>query len=61
MFQVFYIDIAKVDRGVAYVAMVVHLCCKRLFLIFHLFFRSICKCIYLDIAYVLYICCKCFI
>jgi hypothetical protein len=43
---VFYIDVAKVDRDVskvdpdvAYVAMVVHVCCKRMFLMFHLFSR----------------------
>jgi len=34
--------IAKVDQDVAYVAMVVHVCCKRLFLIFHLFFVRVC-------------------
>jgi hypothetical protein len=28
MLQVFYMDVAKVDRYVAYVAMVVHVCCK---------------------------------
>jgi hypothetical protein len=28
---VFYMDIAKVDRDVAYVTMVVHVCCKLLF------------------------------
>jgi hypothetical protein len=37
--QVFYIDVAKVDRDVAYVAMVVYVCCKCLFLMFHLLFR----------------------
>jgi hypothetical protein len=37
--QVFYTDVAKVDCDVAYVAMVVHLCCKYLFPMFHLFFR----------------------
>ena len=31
----------KIDRDVAYVAMVVHVCCKRLFPIFHLFFRRV--------------------
>jgi hypothetical protein len=43
---VFHMDVVKVDRDVAYVVMVVHLCCK---------------CLYLDVAYVSYICCKCFI
>jgi hypothetical protein len=38
MLQVFYVDVAKVDRDVAYVAMDVHVCCKLLFPMFHLFF-----------------------
>jgi hypothetical protein len=36
---VFRMDIAKVDRDVAYVARVVHVCCKHLFPMFHLFFQ----------------------
>jgi hypothetical protein len=39
MLQVFYADVAKVDRDVAHVALVVHICCKRLFPIFQLFFQ----------------------
>jgi hypothetical protein len=35
MLQVFQMNVAKVDRDVAYVAMVVHICCKGLFLMFH--------------------------
>ena len=31
MLQVFHIYVTKLDRDVAYVAMVVHACCKRLF------------------------------
>jgi hypothetical protein len=31
-------DVEKVDQDVAYVAMVVHVCCKRLFQMFYLFF-----------------------
>jgi hypothetical protein len=38
MLQVFRIDVAKVDRDIAYVAMAIHICCKRLFQMFHLFF-----------------------
>jgi hypothetical protein len=38
MFQLFHANVAKVDRDVAYVAIVIHICCKRLSLIFHLFF-----------------------
>jgi hypothetical protein len=41
-----YVAIAKVDRDVACVAMIVHICCK---------------CDYLDVVYVSHICCKCFI
>jgi hypothetical protein len=37
---VFRMDIAKVDRDVAYVAMVVHVCCKHQFPMFYLFFRA---------------------
>jgi hypothetical protein len=60
---VFYADVAKVDRDVAYIAMVVLIYCKLLFSMLHLFFFSdvCCKCVYLDITYVSYICCKCFI
>ena len=39
MLQVFHVDGAKVDLDVAYVAMVVHVCCKLLFLVFQLFFQ----------------------
>ena len=45
--------VAKVDRDVAYVAMVVHVCCKGLLPIFHLcFIDACCKRVYLDVAYV---------
>jgi hypothetical protein len=39
MLQVFHMDIAKVDRDVSYVAIVVHVCYERLFQMFHLFFK----------------------
>jgi len=52
-------DVAKVDRDVAYVAIVVHVCCKLLFPMFCLFFSDVyCKCIYLDVAYVSQTCFK---
>jgi hypothetical protein len=66
--QVFHMDVAKLDQDVAYVAMVVHVCCKHLFKTFHLFFRRMllvglsgcCICFIhmlqvfnLDIAYIL--------
>jgi hypothetical protein len=37
---VFQMDVAKVDRDVAYVAMVVHVCCKRPFSMFYLCFLT---------------------
>jgi uncharacterized membrane protein len=40
MLQVFYTDVAKLDYDVAHVAMVVHICWKLLFLMFHLFFPT---------------------
>jgi hypothetical protein len=32
-------DVEKIDPDVAHVAMVVQICCKRLSLMFHLFFQ----------------------
>jgi hypothetical protein len=37
---VFHTDVAKVDQDVAEVAMVVHVCCKLLFSMFHLSFQT---------------------
>jgi hypothetical protein len=37
MFQVFHIDVEKVDRDIAYTASVSNAYCKRLFKVFHLF------------------------
>jgi hypothetical protein len=45
MLQLFNVDVVKVDRDVAYVTMVVHVYCKGLFLMFHLFFDVCCKCV----------------
>jgi hypothetical protein len=53
MLQVFHVDVVKVDRDVAYVAMAIHICCKRLFQMVHRFFRRILQ-IYL------FGCCICF-
>jgi hypothetical protein len=41
MLQVLQMDVAKVGRDVVYVGMVVHVCCKCLFLMFHLCFGRI--------------------
>jgi hypothetical protein len=57
MLQVFHMDVAKVDRGVVKVdqdvAMVVHICCNRLYPMFHLFFQTMLQ-VYLSR------CCICF-
>jgi hypothetical protein len=58
-------DVAKVDRNAA---IVVHVCCKLRFPMFHLSFKNVrYRCIYLDVAYVLHniasvssVCCVCF-
>ena len=48
MLQVFHMNVAIVDRDVAYVTMAKHVCCKPLFQIFYLFFSNECyKCFYL--------------
>jgi hypothetical protein len=41
MLQVFHMDIAKVDRDIAYVAMAIHVCCKCLSQMFYLFYHTI--------------------
>ena len=38
MLQEYYLDVAKVDRDVAYIAIVVHVCCNCLSPKFYLFF-----------------------
>jgi hypothetical protein len=67
MFQVFHVDVTKVDRDAVYVAMVVHVCCMCLFPMFHLFsqtyvasvfirmlhmFHTYLQVFYLDVAYI---------
>ena len=77
MLQVFYIDVAKVDRDVAHVAMVFSSVCPECFICFRrmlqLFYLDVAK-VDLDVAYtyvlqayvssvsgVSYVCCKCII
>jgi hypothetical protein len=75
MLQVFHVDVTKVDQDVAYVAMAIYVCCKRLFQMFHLFFRRLLQmCLfgcyiyftymlqvfYLDVKYALQWLFKCF-
>jgi hypothetical protein len=40
MLQVLHMDVAKIDHDVVHVAMVVHICCKRPFQMFHLLFQT---------------------
>jgi hypothetical protein len=61
MLQVFHMDVAKVDRDVAYVAMLVHVYgMLQTFVsnISSVFSYACCKCVYLDVAYILQICCN---
>jgi hypothetical protein len=65
MLHVFNLDVAKVDRDVAHVAMVIHVCCKCMFQILQLFsnacasvcfkcsssFKRMLQIFYLDVVY----------
>jgi uncharacterized integral membrane protein len=59
MLQVFYMDVAKVDSDVAFVAMAIHgvagVCSKRF-----ICFRRILQVFYLDVAYIASVCFKYF-
>jgi hypothetical protein len=60
--RTFHMDVAKVDRDITYDAMFVHICCEHLSPMFYLCFSYVCcKRVYLNVAYVSHICCKCFI
>ena len=50
MLQAFYLNVAKLDLDVAYVAMTIHACFKRMFQVFHLFSVACCKCFLLDVS-----------
>jgi hypothetical protein len=66
MLQVFYTDVVKVDSDIAHAAIVVHVCCKLLISMLHLFFSTyvasvfirmfrithMMEMFYLDVAYV---------
>ena len=68
MLQVVHTDVVKVDRDDAFVAMVLHVCCKLLFLMFHLFFETYIASVFIwmlhvfhtYVASVLSGCCICF-
>jgi hypothetical protein len=65
MLQVFHADVAKVDRDVAIVVLV---CCKLLFSMFHLFFHTHIASVYIWMLHMFYTyvasalfgCCVCF-
>jgi hypothetical protein len=52
MFQIFHMDVAKVDQDVTHVASVSEACCKCLFKMFHLFSDVCYKRSDLDVVYV---------
>jgi hypothetical protein len=60
LLQVFHIDVAKVDRDVAYIAMAIYVYCEPLFQMFYFFFGRMLQVFYLDVVYISHICCKCF-
>jgi hypothetical protein len=62
MLLIFHMDVAKVDSNVAYVAMVVHVCCKLLFPMFHLFFQTYVASLFIWMLHMFdTYACKCFI
>jgi hypothetical protein len=61
MLQLFHADVEKIDLDVAYLAIAIHVCCKCLFIMFHLL-QTYVTSIFLNVAYVavtIHICCKC--
>jgi hypothetical protein len=50
MFQLFHPNVACFHMDVAYVAIAIHVCCKCMFQMFHLFQDVCCKCFYLYVA-----------
>jgi hypothetical protein len=47
-------NVARVDRDVAYVAMVIHVCCKLLFPMFLLFFHTYVASVFIWMLHVFY-------
>jgi hypothetical protein len=64
MLQAFHMNVAEVDRDVAYSASVSEACCKRLFKMFHLFQTYVASILvwmlYMFHTYVARVCSKCF-
>jgi hypothetical protein len=61
MLHGFYMDVAKVDWNIAYVAVLYTM--LQIFVpnVLSIFSDICCKCVYMNVAYVLRICCKSFI
>jgi hypothetical protein len=58
MFQIFHMDVAKVDRDVTHVASVSEACCKCLFKMFHLFQTYVASVLIWMLYMFSHICCK---
>jgi hypothetical protein len=60
---VFQMDVAKVDRDVAHVVVVIHVRCKHLFQMVHMFFQMYVACVFLWLhmfhTYVAIVLCGC--
>jgi hypothetical protein len=55
MLQLFHIDVAKVYQNVAYVAMVVHVCCKLLFpKLLYLFFQTCVASVFIWVLHIIF-------
>ena len=61
MLQVFHMYVAKVDQDVVYVAMSIHMLQPSVRNFSSIFLNVCCKCVYLNIAYVSHIYCRCFV
>jgi hypothetical protein len=55
---VFHMDIAKLDRDVAYVVSISEPCCKHLFKMFHLFQTYVASVFDVDVAHISHTYCK---
>jgi hypothetical protein len=52
---VFHVDVASVDQDVVYLEMVVHVCCKHLSPMFHLFFQMYVTSVFIGMLHMLHI------
>jgi hypothetical protein len=61
MLQVFHTNIANIDRNIAYVVMVIHICCKRISAIFHQFFQTYVASVFISMLHMFHKHVVCFI